>query len=644
MKTQDHGRNGWDEGQRGAFLIIAAVFLLIVLSFLAVVFLTTFTTSTSTSLNELQSGQALYIAEGGLERAVYRLKSGTSCNPAYAVNLDETNVLLGRGDFDIVGTNHTLSTTLSAGISNLVVVIPVSSSANFAPMGRIMIESELIDYHGISGNTLINAVRGVAGTTAAAHAINTPTAQDQCRIKSTGNPLSSPVQRVVERNLQNPGAMIVYAKGAGINIPYFRRWDGTRWGPERQATALGAGVTIQFMVIIFSRTRNEAILGTLDNSGAIRVQIWNGNTNAWGATRLLANVGAGADSEYRSFDMGYETSGDRAVVVYKDANGSADPDYVIWDGTNWSAATDINIPTTGEVRWIELAPNPLSSEIVMITIDSNIDVKGMRWPGGGAAGAAWSEMGASVGVAWDTSAADSGSPAMAPSKVIDIAYEQLSGRAMFIWGDTTATDNYYRIWDGAALSAANILLDIPAMGDEADWVRLVPRPNSNQLMYGVQDGKRDLNTALWSGAVWTVHGEHDRNTEDEDHRNFDIVYETNPANAGQAWLMWGSRISTDLSRRRLWDGAAWSAITNFGDDAAYVQLTAHPASGVVFAGIYQDTSSASDDITALSFTGGAWSAETVIWGGPTLADPVLERIVIACERYIPNILWREVVK
>ncbi|MDP1602654.1 MAG: hypothetical protein Q8M03_05260, partial [Legionella sp.] len=55
--------------QRGAFLIIAAVFLLIVLAFLGAVFLTTFTTSTSTALNEVQSTRALFVAEGGVEFA-----------------------------------------------------------------------------------------------------------------------------------------------------------------------------------------------------------------------------------------------------------------------------------------------------------------------------------------------------------------------------------------------------------------------------------------------------------------------------------------------------------------------------------------------------------------------------------------------
>lgn len=622
--------------QKGAS-IIAVIAIMLILAVMGAALISLVTTGSDVSVNQLQSEQTLYIAEGGMERALYRLKTGTLCS-----SLTENNVPLGQGNFDITGTNYTLSNTLSANIIAGDTTIPLTSTAGFATVGRIMIESEIIDYYGISGNNLTNALRGVAGTTAVAHLSGISVAKDQCRIVSTGEisgGLLTTATRVVERSMQNPGAMIVYAKAAADNIPYYRRWDGTQWGPERQATAVGAGNTIQYLVLKFARTRNEAILGTLDSSGEISVQVWNGNTNTWSATTLLADAGTASDVGYRSFDIEYETSGDRAIVVFKDANGSANPDYRIWDGTSWSAATNIIIATTGEVRWIELAPNPLttSNEIVMITLDTSNDVYGMRWTG-----TVWSDMG--VAGTWDTSAANSGQPANTPSKIIDVAYEQLNGRAMFIWGDTTATDNYYRIWDGTTLSAANILLDIPAMGDEADWVRLVPRPNSNELMYGVQDGGRDLNTRLWNGVAWDTavqHPEHDATTEDVDDRNFDIVFETDPANAGKAWLLWGN--GTVVSRKQ-WDSGtnSWGATATTGDNTALVQLAAHPRSGVIFAGIYEDSASTPDDIWEMHLTGGAWTAQFTIWSGPTVADPVMERVFIGVERYIPNIFWREV--
>lgn len=638
--------------QRG-FLLIAAVVLIVVVGLLAAVITFLAATGVLSGAQHANSAKALFVAESGLERGIYGYKNGTWCTSLGTLTPPST---VGEGDFSLTGTFNIASIALGANITPTDTVITVASTAGFASHGRIRIENEDIDYAAITATTFTGAQRGVAGSTAAAHttgaAVNV--AQDECVIRSTGIVIAGNAKRVVEKGLQNPGAMMVYARANGDGNVYYRRWDGTNWGPERTATAVPAN--INFLVLKFARTRNEAVLGTLSSNGDINVQVWNGDTQTWSATTTLADAGGGGDVEFRSFDIEYETSGDRAVVVYKDANGSADPDYVIWNGANWSVATNINIPTTGEVRWIELAAHPRSSEIVMITLDSNVDVYGMRWPGGGAAGSAWNDMG--VAGTWDTSAADSGEPDMSPSKVIDVAYEQLSGRAMFIWGDTTATDNYYRIWDGANLSAANILLDIPGMIDEADWVRLVPRPGSNELMYGVQDGGNppgpgattpDLNTAFWDGTNWTNITEHDDSTEDASHRNFDIVFETHPNNAGQAWLVWGD--GATLSRRR-WTGAAWVAPDTVGDDTALVQLATNPFTGALLAGIYEDSASASDDIREIHQVNGvqAWSVlsnpSTVltdpVWAGPVVADPVLERIFIAPERYSPIVDWREI--
>lgn len=641
--------------QKGAS-IIAIIAIMLILAVMGVALVTLITTGSDISVNQLQSEQALYVAEGGMEKAVFELKNGTACNALLSGSI-------GAGSFTITGMPLTNSIALFANIIATDPVIPVNSTAGFASHGRIRIENEDINYASLSTSCapfaspacFTGAQRGVAGSAAALHntGAGVNTAQDECFINSTGT-ISTNAQRVVERAVQNPGAMMVYAKANGNGNVYYRRWDGTNWGPERtDATAVSPN--IQYLVLKFARSRNEAILGTLDSTGDIRVQVWNGNTQTWSATTLLANIGTTNDV-YRGFDIEYETLGDRAVVVYNNAN-NRNPAYRIWNGTAWTAAVTLdtelganyNTTSASAPIWIELAANPLgnSNEIVLLTLDAaaSPDVYGVRWNG-----SAWSRMSAATG-SWDTTAADSGVPAVSPSKVIDVAYEQLSGRAMFIWGDATATDNYYRIWDGTNLSAANILLDIPAMSGAADWVRLVPRPNSNELMYGVQDSALDLNTRRWSGppAVdpsWDTavqHPEHDTSTEDVDSRNFDIVFETHPANPGQAWLVWGFGFGV---RQNRWNGASWAGSGNIAgsDDTALVQLVAHPVTGTLFAGIYQSSSSASDDINEMHQVNGVqtWSGYVNIWGGPTVGDPVLERVFIATERFFPIINWKEV--
>lgn len=411
--------------------------------------------------------------------------------------------------------------------------------------------------------------------------------------------------------------MLVYSKSTAT--PFYQIWENGSWGSESQATNVSAD--IQYIVIKFARSREEAILGTLDSAGDIRVQVWNGTS--WGSTTLLSNIGTTNDA-YRGFDIDYETASDRAVVVYNNAN-SADPAYRVWNGSSWSGATTISAPpTTGAPLWIELAanPGPASDEIAMMLLDANADTYGMAWNG-----SAWGTMGTAA--VWDASVASS------TKKSIDVAYEQTSGRAMFIWGDSVATDQYYRIWNGSSLTAVT-LLDIPAMGGIGEWVQLASRSSSNEIMYGVQDAGSDLNTRKWSGTAWdtaTQHAEHDASLENITSMNFDIVYERYLGNEAKAWLVWGDGATVSAKQ---WSGTAWGATATLtgSDDTSHVRLHSNPGTGEVFAGIYESNTSASDDIAEWHLTGGGttWSAEKTVWGGPISAEPVMFRVEMDSEK------------
>ncbi len=410
--------------------------------------------------------------------------------------------------------------------------------------------------------------------------------------------------------------MMAYSKTT--TIPYYRIWNSTTstWGAEAAAqTVVG---NINYIVLKSSRTRNEAIMGVQTSTGAIYIQTWNGTT--WSN---LTQVGTGTTTT-RSFDLAYQKNSDNALIVYSPTSSSADFAYRTWNGTTLSSATTItDPPSTGVINWIEMKQNPLSAsnDIAMMMMDASTAVYGMIWTGSG-----WNNMGV-TGV-WDSTGT------AAAKKGIDVDYEQLTGRAMFLWGDSTATDQYYRIWDGATLAAAT-LLDIPAEGGASEWVQLAARPNSNEIMLGVQDSATNLNTRKWSGSAWdtaTQHAEHDASLENALSRNFDIVWETATANAGKAWLLWGDGATVT---QRQWSGTAWGTATvmSGSDDTSFIRLRADAASGAVFAGIYQNITSAAGarDIGERHLTGGGatWTAKTVMWAGSTTAEPVTFKIDIA---------------
>lgn len=402
--------------------------------------------------------------------------------------------------------------------------------------------------------------------------------------------------------------MMVYSKTT--NTPFYRIWDGSNWGTEGSAMTVGGN--INYIVAKSSASRNETVLGTQDATGAIYFQVWDGI--AWGDR---TQVGTGPTTT-RSFDIAYEKTTGRAMIAY---STGADFAYRIWDGSTLSAATAVTAPpTTGAVNWLELRQNPLndSNDIAMIMSDANADVYGMRWTG-----SAWNNMGTAA--VWDSAAST------ATRKGIDVEYEQVSGHILFAWGDSVATDMQYRTWNGTTLGAAT-LLDIATMGGIANWVQMAARPSSDEVMLGVQDAGGDINTRKWSGTAWdtaTQHPEHDATTENIASRNFDLIWENHPLNPGVAWLVWGDDLT--VSKKR-WSGTAWgtASILAGSDDTSFVRLRTD-SNGALFAGIYENSTSATDDIweSHLADGGTTWSAENTIWGGPTSADPVYFRIDIA---------------
>lgn len=209
-------------------------------------------------------------------------------------------------------------------------------------------------------------------------------------------------------------AMLVYATDDSTTYPQYRRWTGSSWSSA--ASASGTNGELRHMVLKTSPKRDEAALVTLGNNGRVEAQIWDGTTGSWSGAQLLNTLNSSTGSRdtqslYRGFDIEYENSSGDLIVVTGD--GTADPNYHVWNGTSWTGPTNIDIPTTGIPGYIELASKPGSDELAMILIDANVDVYGMRWTG-----SAWDNMGTAA--VWDATGA------IATEKSIDVAYETTS--------------------------------------------------------------------------------------------------------------------------------------------------------------------------------------------------------------------------
>ncbi|MGB5079586.1 MAG: hypothetical protein WBO23_02455 [Burkholderiales bacterium] len=628
--------------QRGQ-LLAAGIVLIVVVALMISALGFLYVSNQSSSVLHNSSGRAYYAARSGIEYAASRLGPGTSCASLAPV----ANVAVGNESFSLTGTSSfvTGAGRVAAGpvtATATTIGVDVDPALTYAPHGRIWIDQEQINYTGLTATSFTGATRGVGGTTATTHANGSRISQNQCLVRSTGT--SGNAIRILEaaiaRATNRERAMMVYAKGTAIsgggsdrNI-YFRLWDrvNNTWLAEQTSTQqVTNNTTPVYFALKFSRTRNEAILGTLGGSGDLFIHVWNGATNTWSTPAGGGPLQTGLSTTYRGFQIEYEYANDRAIIVYSNG-GARNPKFAIWDGTTLDTAPvaggfihnsmgTANYQTAGFIRWFGLAANGASgsNEILMVTRDSNRDIWGARWTGTN-----WTKMEAGAAATWDASGTNNVGDSVA------VAYESVSNSALFVWGDASNTRQIgWRTWTPSTATLSGITFTrFNAYGgvfnsDNFQWLRLYPRPDTDEIMAVFQDERVQLITNLWNGAAWPAAATaHDDETENNTERNFDFVWQTVPFSLGQGWLLWGSDSNSSAGRvrtRTFASPAAWGAITSIQDDTLGVNIGVLPMTGTMLAGLYQAPSSANDDIQAIFApgSGAAWSAVQQIWSGPT---------------------------
>src|SRR5213593_253853 len=242
--------------QRGQFLV-AGIVLIVVIALMIATLGYLYVSGESGGALHGQSERAYFAARSGIEYSSGQYFNGSACS-----SLNNANVPVGGA-----GVTFTLTptptlyapltlTATTAAQTAASATIPVTSTAGYAPYGRLLVDSELINYTSTTATNFNGLTRGAGGTTAAAHASVATVSQNLCVVSSTGT--AGNAKRVVEGALgagatASPGAlgtmgadaMVVYAKGTALtgggfdNNVYYRLWDGTAnaglgdWGAEQ---------------------------------------------------------------------------------------------------------------------------------------------------------------------------------------------------------------------------------------------------------------------------------------------------------------------------------------------------------------------------------------------------------------------------
>ena len=353
--------------------------------------------------------------------------------------------------------------------------------------------------------------------------------------------------------------MIAYGEGE-VTTPRYQLWTGAAWDGEQSANDVG-GVT-NMVVLRSARTRDEKILGVLDKSGDINVQVWNGST--WGSVLEVTTVVA--DFDYRGFDIAYEDSSGDALIVYQ--NNVDDPLYRVWDGNTWSDAATLDLPTAGIPVWIRMASKPGSDEIIVATLDLDKDVTAAVWDGS----------------AWGNSISLEGAAESYTECGIAIAYESLSGHAMVAWSDggVALGGPQYKFWDGSAWGTE---ATAPETGNEPLFIELGSDPLSDKIVMGAMDFQDDLNVNVWDGSAWGTNEEASNDVEQSGAKPADVGFESTSGEAVVAYALKNDHVL----RYRTWSaGTDWSAELNgpdFGNDLRTGDVRPDPNSDDIMLGV-----------------------------------------------------------
>ena len=363
----------------------------------------------------------------------------------------------------------------------------------------------------------------------------------------------------------NVKAFISYRSNTGTNLvnsPKARQWSGASWSsPEEELDS--SGNNIRWVRVAFcpiSLRYYEKIAVTLSSDAFLDAYVWNGSS--WKVTNDIGQVNTAADT-YQSFDLSYESTSGKAMLVYAvlSSNASRDLAYRIWNGTTWSPEAyidDTGQPSHANYRWIELESNPVavSNEIALIGVDqTNGHCNGWIWNG-----TAWGNF----------QELENSLASVRGYKCIGLAYEQISGKAMFTWAYNTYLRS--REWNGT--NWENQLPEINIGTSNVRMVSVKADPASNQLMAITIDGGSNLNSLLWNGTAWGTPTIHDTALLNAGTRSADFDWEP----SGSKGLLVWSTAQNSVSYKTFTAPSSWSGAATVSNPGGHpwIQLRRNP--------------------------------------------------------------------
>lgn len=253
------------------YLMIIIAILLVMLAGLATSFVSIMVSGTNSSTTIAATNSAYDLAMSGIENGLYQLSLG-NCSSSWSSSVSVGN----QGSYQYNCTPYNATAATSSAVASTDTTINLTTSSGFASFGSILIDSEIIYYDSISGNSLLNAQRGNNGTSPASHTLGTAVTQSQYIIGSQGGvpSLTAPFGQVTLSQATLNNLYFVAgsnASGQGVILTY----NGVNW-----LTSLTVPSTFGFQGMYTASPNGQAVgyPGALTSTTVSTIYQYNGST------------------------------------------------------------------------------------------------------------------------------------------------------------------------------------------------------------------------------------------------------------------------------------------------------------------------------------------------------------------------------
>jgi len=399
-----------------------------------------------------------------------------------------------------------------------------------------------------------------------------------------------------------PSSEVLIAYGEGtVQTPRYRFWNGTSWGTE--LNALSVGGTINWVQTAAGIGRDEYLLATISSNNAANVQVYNAGTGSWGNLVTLSNS---LSLTHRGVAVAYESiSGDGMAV----ACAGTDLAFRTWNGSVWSATSTVVSTSLNACNFVELAADPTSDEIMLVTRDTGSQYEAIVWNG-----STWVESRVL------------GSASAVGREGIAVEYERSGDQAIIVVSNGALSSIIYTTWNGSEFS----LNTTQAIGDDFEFGRLVADTDSDQMTLCYIDFDSDIGVLRWNGGVWAPFVELDISGNANTGRPVDCIFETLAGRTDSVITTYSDTAA--LRYRAATSSNVWEpeiSVSNILD--SFWVRTVRAGDGTVITAALDDVR---DVLETSAWNGSAWSAKNTLETSPSsvLAVP-FEMFDLAAKRF-----------